>query len=729
MNLISIFVFSGAIDIHSLPCVKKIKKGLLKKVAVYISNVGISGPPGTGKSHLRALLLGDDYPEKRQSTALSTTADEIMPGGKLPDNKGFVTATEKKMKGKEDIFTWTTTKKLNWAKLLASTIYDGSDISSEEITGLKTIYGRGHQQLTGLFPMILTQLKNNKPVRKGHKRKTMSDIFLVYLVDTGGQPQFQEILPNFIRSSINILVHNLSKKLSESPEFSYEVDGTKYDVEDSMKMSNLSILEQSVRSICSVIRTTKEVLEEVPGIAIVGTFKDQCKDNELREILSQKHQVISAQLHPFTSTPKLCECLSYKHNQIIFPVDGSKTGWSSNSEIIQQLKYEIHRNKVKVEMPLWHIIFMQNMKEMTAKKKNPKDYISKDECIEIGKSCQVDPTTSDVEEALCNFHSVNMILYFPDSLNDIIFINPSFLYNMVTDIIVRSFRCSKPGINSSNFSKTGVMPKRFLEDIPSIKNLTGIFTLTKFLKLLQDLLMMVNIERDAYFMPCVLPLENLGPTYEPTSEIVRGEIIVMKTEMERNKIDGPLVISFGDGISPRGLFCSIIVELSRKYKWKLASEDHHIRRRNMIEFSVYSYNDTKTSISPAMNNPTLRGIALVFDKVTHLEVFTSCDRDYCYVIHRAFRDCLYIACDKMKYSTEMLAVRIGLYCNSDICKKEKRGCHASECSYKKDTWVENCKASKRNAILLTPDRAVWFSNSRLGKCISLGKILFKHFYN
>ena len=682
-----------------------------------ISQVGISGPPGIGKSHLRALLLGDDYPEIRQSTAISTTADEIMPD-KLADNEGFITATEKDIKGRKDIFTWAPTKKLDWAKRLAFTIYDGSDISSADIIDLKKMYGRHGSKLPGLFGMILTQLKNIKLVKKGHKKKTMKNIFLVYLVDTGGQPQFQEILPNFIRTSINILVHNLSKLLEDCPEFSYEVDGNKYDVKESMKMSNLSIIEQSVRSICSVIRTKEEVMEGVPHIAIVGTFKDKFQDDDLKEKLQQKSQVISTRLHPFiSSTPKMCECLSFKHNQIIFPVDGSKKGWYSNSDVIEKLKQKIHEKKAKMEMPLWYVIFMQNMKDRTTRKRNKKYYLTLQECIEIGKSCQVDLTIpDDIEEALCQFHGLNSILYFPDSLKNIIFIDPSFLYKMVTDIIVRSFHSSESGIENLNFNKTGVMTKSFLKHIPSFQTLTGDFTKEKFLKLLQDLLIIANINRDTYFMPCVLPIEDLGPapTYEPTSEFAKKEIKCMKEKMTANSIDGPLVISFGDGISPRGLFCSIIVELSQKYKWKLAHEENHIRRRNMIEFSVYSCN---TAGSMSINQPTLRGTALIFDKVTYLEVYTSCDRNYCYVIHHAIRNCLYIACEKMKYSTEMLALSIGLYCNSEICKKDNRICHQSECSYKNDSnkWVENCKARRSHAITLSPNRAVWFSNKDLGK--------------
>ena len=285
---------------------------------------------------------------------------------------------------------------------------------------------------------------------------------------------------------------------------------------------------------------------------------------------------------------------------------------------------------------------------------------------------------------------------------------------MVTDIIVRSFHSSESGIENKNFNKTGIMTKSFLERIPSFQTLTGNFTKEDFLKLLQDLMIIANIDRDTYFMPCVLSLEDLGPTHEPTLEFGKKEIKCMKEKMEENKIDGPLVISFGDGISPRGLFCSIIVELSQKYKWKLANERNHIRRRNMIEFSVYNYN---TADSMSMNGPTLRGTTLIFDKLTYLEVYTSCDRNYCCVIHHAIRNCLHIACEKMKYSTEMLAIKIGLYCNSETCRKDKRVSHPSECSYKNDTnkWVENCKARRSQAIPLSPDRAVWFSNKDLGK--------------
>ena len=84
---------------------------------------------------------------------------------------------------------------------------------------------------------------------------TLSGRHLLYLVDTSGQPQFHEILPHFLRSSIHFLVHNLSEDLMHCPEFEYTFDDCHYSVPEAMKMSNKSIIEQAARSACSTYHT------------------------------------------------------------------------------------------------------------------------------------------------------------------------------------------------------------------------------------------------------------------------------------------------------------------------------------------------------------------------------------------------------------------------------------------------------------------------------------------
>ncbi len=49
--------------------------------------------------------------------------------------------------------------------------------------------------------------RKSKGMKSKRKRNGLNNVQLVYFVDTGGQPQFQEVLPNFIKCDINLLVH------------------------------------------------------------------------------------------------------------------------------------------------------------------------------------------------------------------------------------------------------------------------------------------------------------------------------------------------------------------------------------------------------------------------------------------------------------------------------------------------------------------------------------------
>ena len=55
-----------------------ITKGLDEgTVKVNIVKCGVSGPPETGKSHVRALMLGLPRPKERNSTQVATEADQV----------------------------------------------------------------------------------------------------------------------------------------------------------------------------------------------------------------------------------------------------------------------------------------------------------------------------------------------------------------------------------------------------------------------------------------------------------------------------------------------------------------------------------------------------------------------------------------------------------------------------------------------------------------------------
>ena len=670
------------------------------RVNLHITKCGISGPPGTGKTHIKALLLNQPRPTQRASTALSTRAEEITTAEFL------VNSVE--MRGG---LRWTVLQKDHWARLLANTIYDFSN-NLDEIMG-PTMDINSELEYKDLssntYKLLVKMYREGKPKRK---RKTMNNVHLICLVDTGGQPQFQEILPNFVQCSVNFLVHNLSQDLNDYPKFEYVVDGKSYMAPECLKASNLSIIEQSVRSISSSVKS--ERYDHIsPTVAILGTFQDKffeenCGRDSIRqrEILRKRSELIEEKVRNYVgSSIKKCTVLKYSHDhQIIFPIDASENGWDPKGSTIETLKNAVHEYSKKVnilDVPISYFIFLQNLKDFSRKYK--KAYLYKEEFQKIAHDSYVSLNESDIEDALCLFSDVNIILYFPDCtlLSNIVFMDPSFLYDKVTDIIVVSFECSD-SISPNNFASTGIFTSRHLDDLSSLQfNQDPKFTREMFFSLLQDLFIIAKVGEDRYFMPCVLRLED----FDSLSQEAMEQADEIMHYMTYHNVSGPLIISFGDKISPRGLFCAMVAKLASNFGWRLNEGKGAVRRRNMIEFCVYS------DVTRADNTPL--GTALLCGKPTHLEVYTTCEMIHCSNIRKAILLSLYEAGSSLKYSFYAIDIHTGFYCNN--CPDDPK--HHTIVSQRKDSgkWQEKCSFNTRKrAVRLNHKQVGWFENPTHG---------------
>ena len=194
------------------------------KVKLNIVKCGVSGPPETGKTHVRALMLGLPRPSERVSTAVATEADQMT-------NRIDAVEDLLDMKQSKKGLVWKVVKDEGMARAIANTLYN-EDYSklpgSSDTAPLRSNTSRSQaRRKLKIVKDINKHLKRMKGMPK-RKRKGLNDICFVYFVDTGGQPQFQEILPNFIRCDINILVHNLSQPLDFCPPFDYVIGKKTY---------------------------------------------------------------------------------------------------------------------------------------------------------------------------------------------------------------------------------------------------------------------------------------------------------------------------------------------------------------------------------------------------------------------------------------------------------------------------------------------------------------------
>lgn len=640
-------------------------------------------------------MLGNSRPDQRGSTAVATEADQVTPDyQKIAED---VLDIKKTGKGSHK---WHVVKSQGVARFIANTLFGKEysmsvDTESDEEDPTLTVpcgqsSSRKRKRPFNMVKDIKNLLKGMKGKPCKRKRKDMKNIRLVYFVDVGGQPQFQEILPNFIKCDINLLVHNLSQDLDECPEFNYEIDGESFTVPEQVKASNIDIIEQSVRSICSNMSLN---VEFQPHVAIIGTFKDKCNPNSsaYNKMLRERSAKITQHLKKYigVSSDKKCELITASREQCIFAIDGSVKGWESNDSTLEDLKQSIHNfaEKTVYEVPIKYYIFLQNLTAYAAK--NSLQYLTLDQCILVASESDIFMKKSDVYTALKMFDDWNIVLYFPEVLQDIVFIKPVFLFSKTTDLIVASFRCEFRTMNEENieFQKSGMFTKALLKNIPSLELTDGSFKQKDFLELLKGLFIIAEVSPGRYFMPCVLPV----------SESSSKELDAVKRCMRVHNIAGPLCISFIHKKSPRGLFCAMVVALAGNPRWKLRTlPDGTILQRNLLEFELY--NESKHPI----------GEVVVIDKNSHLEIYTTCDRNSCFYVRQIVCIAFERARKNMKYNNNDLFF-VGLPCTiTPTCQ----GLHSTKVfPTEGGVWKERCSATRCRFILLTLERLVWFSKN------------------
>ena len=667
------------------------KRGLANgNITLHTIKCGTSGPPNTGKTLVRALMTGKKRPTKRSSTAVATGSDQIM-----PDFKRFG-GDVINMNGKGRI--WRPLSKDSVATAIANTLYnedyqlEDKEDDPEASCASAQCYSSDEWTIIRKVKKQLQDLKSKGKQRR--KRMGLNTLPFLYFVDTGGQSQFQEILPNFIKCDINLLVHDLSKKLEDHPKFNYVADGKTFTAPKGMTASNLDLIETSVRSIVSAKFSRQQKLY----VGIIGTFKDECCSDpaKFHNMLKKKSELIYDRIKKYTGMGEgKCELIAgpRKSRDIkIFSVDGSEQEWDNEHPDLEDLKSKIEAMAESKEswkvVPIRYYLFLQILEEFTEKKKLV--YTSLAECISIATSSGIFMSKSDVKKALELFNEFNVLLYFSEILPEIVFVKPEFLFVKVTDLIVQSFQFKRgQGATEDHcqFSKTGVFSETLFQVVVKLPTCTnGNFTHESFLVLLKGLYIIAELRPGYYFMPCVLPL--LDPSNALLDDI--------KKNMQDNQFDGPLVLKFVHDMSPRGLFCSLIIALARMNGWKV-NDRSTLLHRNLVEFELKKKDET-------LQHMNRLGSIVIVNHNSRLEIFSTCLSKLCSSIRECIVEAITNACECIGYDHSDLFYT-GFLCNA--CTPGAGNLpHYTDIMHLDGEWKEKCLNHRR--FPLTAERLVWF---------------------
>ena len=203
--------------------------------------------------------------------------------------------------------------------------------------------------------------------------------------------------------------------------------------------------------------------------------------------------------------------------------------------------------------------------------------ISKKECLSIAALLNINAEA--LKAALEYFDNLNIFLYYPSVLSEVVFSNPQILLNKVTELVHFSYslRSDSPPIAVEGkwrqFRDEGILKREMFQDERfSAHYIPDLFTPADLIKLFQHLLIIAPLSSTEYFMPSLLQMI--------TPEEVSKQLPLPSSSA------APLLVHFPAGCAQNGVFCALVVYLLSVSGWKFAKGSPHFVSRNCVCFQL-----------------------------------------------------------------------------------------------------------------------------------------------
>ena len=457
-------------------------------------------------------------------------------------------------------------------------------------------------------------------------------------IDSGGQPQFQEVLPIFLSNlSFCFFVIKLSEKLDDHPEACYyenDVEIGKFPSTQSHKQLLQHCL-QAMQSFVSssyegerdipIVGTHKDKDDNVSSVMFVGTHKD--KEDDCSEKQKEKNEEICNITSNFT---KCVNFIDFAKDNSIFPVN-AKSPSEEDKEVATIICKELEEDNSSREfdhIPLrWYVLelFLEQKASMLLR-----PVLSMQECLEEGQKLNMNEV--DLKSALEYLHGLSAVLYYGKVLPNVVFVDSQHPLDIFSDLVIKQYKLvsKKPFKNfERDFYNKAELRREYLGEICSRNLFDDIFSLDDLVKLFQELFIIAEIDKstDKFFVPALLKALNekeLDEHRGPASEC-------------------PLVIKFSEDSPVLGVFCVMTCFLLSKSSWELCKDSETVFYRNCIKFNVPEHHLNVTFIGTA----------------THLEFHISSARKVCRQIYETVEKGLQEAKETLSYKMDF---KIALLC-------------------------------------------------------------------
>ena len=373
---------------------------------------------------------------------------------------------------------------------------------------------------------------------------------VILFLDSGGQPQFHEMLPALSHNvGLVLLFIKLNERLDALCKNALtNKEGEWFEERCPSLLTNEQMLVQFVQTMtCQPLSPSKGLRTMY---MVIGTHRDLM--HECDETLAQKNERLEQLLLPLVDK----EQVIMNGNCLIFEVN------AASPEDIDDARFDLIREKVTdvrvgihAPSPMCFLVFLNDVTKYGEEK--GRRVVSMEECQAIAGRLKMDRQC--LEAALVHFNQMGLFMYVPSVLPGRVFLDPQMPLDSVNEMVQYSYRvgCGKVlGLTKDEYDKwkEGVVTSEMLKGerfTSCFEN--GVFEADDALKLFRNLYIAAPLNEKELIMPAMLQTVSCQDMkcYLPAS----------------SQHVAPLLLHFHKFRIPNGTFCSTHTCMRSKYGW------------------------------------------------------------------------------------------------------------------------------------------------------------------
>ena len=477
------------------------------------------GPPGSGKSSLMDGLLGRRR-RKGHSPSTGVCNPVVIIDIDIDNPSTFRSVIVSDPKAwKEEEYDVSLLKQMNEGgdmsslpEIVKPMLFEGPTMS-QTLTTASSVPGTSSEQMLNDFSSRVCDASHvgemiNAVMKKcgGYRKfkRYLKKSYSLYLRDTGGQVEFQEMIAVLIYGpSIFFFVFRLDRDFQSKFIIKYRVSESESTNRYTSSITTEEALLQCLASVFAMDTSSGKVGVKThkPLVFVVGTHKDKLGPSADKKIIELNKHIDGLLLR--SGFQGLVLYADKGKCQVMFTVDNT----SESDEDLAVIRSKVHRlicgrEEFTIEYPMSYLLFCLELENIKC------SVLSLDECTSIAAKYGI--VGDQVSHLLQFLHlRVGIIQYFDeDGLRHIVVKEPQVLFNRVTNLIIRTFSCEAlTTIEQKDFEK-GIVTASVFKNVVGKE---GGISCKEFLKLLVHLRIITPYpstnpgdQEERYFIPCVL---------------------------------------------------------------------------------------------------------------------------------------------------------------------------------------------------------------------------------